>query len=174
MHGANENHRVEDSARNSYDVRLGALETEVAVIRNSFATKDDIQALRAEMHASHERILTLLYDLKLELQTVSAKQREDFQLALAKQREEFYAALAAQRAEFHAALAAQRDDWQSALAKQREDFYTAQARQREDFHTALADTKMDLHRALMGHVWKVYGFASLLLGAVYYIARYVH
>ncbi|MTV39771.1 hypothetical protein [Duganella radicis] len=152
MHGANEHPRVEDSARSSYDVRIAALETDVAVIRNSFATKDDITALRAEMNASHERILALIYEFKLEVQTNSAKQREEFYAALARQREEFNAALAKQREELNAAL----------------------AKQREDLHTALADTKMDLHRALMGHVWKLYGFASLLLGGVYYIARYVH
>ena len=141
MHGTNENLRVEDSARSSYDIRIAALETDVAVIRNSFATKDDISALRDEMRVSHERLFALIYEFKLEVQTNSAKQREEFQ---------------------------------AALVKQREEFYTALAKQREDFHTALSETKIDLHRAMMGHLWKLYGFASLMLGGVYFIARYVH
>ncbi|MHA4871234.1 hypothetical protein ACXZ1M_26450 [Duganella sp. PWIR1] len=163
MPGAIEEQRVEDSGRNSYDVRIRALETNVAVISNSFATKDDVQALRAEMHAGHERILTLIYETKIELLDRMNKQGEELQGAMAKQREEFYAALATQREDFY-----------TALAKQREDFHTALAKQREDFYTALAETKLDLHKALMGHLWKLYGFASLMLGGVYFIARYVH
>jgi hypothetical protein len=31
-----------------------------------------------------------------------------------------------------------------------------------------------LHKALIGHMWKLYGFASLVVGGVYFIARYVH
>lgn len=130
MLGTNENHRLEDSARNSYDVRIGALEKEVAVMQSNLATKDDFHALRTEMQASHERILTLLYEHKLEFQQALAQQREYFNAALAKQREEFYA--------------------------------------------ALAETKLDLHKALIGHIWKLYGFASLVVGGVYFIARYVH
>ncbi|SHN39518.1 hypothetical protein SAMN05192549_1109 [Duganella sacchari] len=141
MLGTNENHRLEDSARNSYDVRIGALEKEVAVMQSSLATKDDFHALRTEMQASHERILTLLYEHKLEFQQALATQREDFHTALAQQREYFNAAL---------------------------------AKQREEFYAALAETKLDLHKALIGHIWKLYGFASLVVGGVYFIARYVH
>lgn len=174
MPSAIEERGVEDSGRNSYDVRIRALETNVAVISNSFATKDDVQALRAEMHAGHERILTLIYETKIELLGRMNKQGEELQGAMAKQREEFQAALAKQREEFQTALAKQREDFYTALAKQREDFHTALAKQQEDFHTALAETKLDLHKALMGHLWKLYGFASLMLGGVYFIARYVH
>ncbi|NVM78471.1 dsDNA-binding SOS-regulon protein [Duganella sp. SG902] len=174
MHGTNENPRVEDSGKSSYDVRIAALETDVAVIRNSFATKDDITALRAEMHASHERLFALIYEFKLEVQTNSAKQREEFQTEHATLRFDFKVALDKQREELNTALAKQREELNAALAKQREEFNAALAKQREDFHIALQETRMDLHRALMGHVWRLYGFASLLLGCVYYIARYVH
>lgn len=101
------------------EARLTAVQVDLAVIRVSFATKDDIQ-----------RVLALLYEHKLE---------------------------------FHAAL-----------AKQREDFHAALAKQREDFNAALAQQREDLHKSLMSHMWKLYGFASLMLGGVYFIARYVH
>lgn len=185
MHGANENPRVEDSGRSSYDVRIAALETDVAVIRNSFATKEDIAALRAEMNAGFERLFALIYEFKLEVQANSSEHREevrtelathryDFKVALDEQREHFSAALFSQREEFNVALSMQREAFNAALSTQREEFNIALYKQREDFHTALQETRMDLHRALMGHVWKLYGFASLLLGGVYYIARYVH
>ncbi|MYN29985.1 hypothetical protein [Duganella levis] len=79
------------------EARLTALQVDLAVIRASFATKEDIQ-----------RVLTLLYEHKIEFQAAMAKQRED------------------------------------------------------------------LHKSLMSHMWKLYGFASLMLGGVYFIARYVH
>jgi len=85
-----------------------AVEVELAVIRTSFATKDDVQ-----------RILNLLYEHKLEI-------------------------------------------------------FAALSKQREDFYAALTQVQIDLHKTLIGHVWKLYGLASLVLGGVYYIARYVH
>ncbi len=91
----------------------------MAVIRTSFATKDDIQ-----------RVLTVLYEHKLEVHRMLGKQSD----------------------EFHAAL----------------------AEQREDLHAALNKVQLDLHKALISHLWKLYGFASLMLGGVYFIARYVH
>jgi hypothetical protein len=47
-------------------------------MQSSLATKDDFHALRTEMQASRERILTLLYQHKLEFQQALATQREDF------------------------------------------------------------------------------------------------
>lgn len=144
MPDTNGNEGVEKGARAAYDGRFAAIEariaageTEVAVIRASFATKDDIQLLRTEMHAGHERILTLLYDHKLEMKTAMAQQREDFITALATQREEFHAA----------------------LGKQRDDFYAMHFR---------------LQKEIINQMWKLSGFASLLIGGVYFIARYVH
>ncbi|MYM32369.1 hypothetical protein GTP58_28960 [Duganella sp. CY15W] len=174
MLGANDNHRVEESERNSYDVRIGALEKDVAVMQSSLATKDDFHALRSEMQAGHERILTLLYGHKLESQEALAADREDFHTALAQQREYFNAALAEQREYFNAALAEQREYFNAALAKQREEFNAALAKQREEFYAALAETKLDLHKSLIGHLWKLYGFASMMVAGVYFIARYVH
>lgn len=243
MHGTNENPRVEDSGKSSYDVRIAALETDVAVIRNSFATKDDITALRAEMYASHERIMTLTYEIRLDFQSAVGKYREEsqtekarhrdeflerlaelqlevnaefakfkqdiaklkygmrsasprqraelyvalgklryeFQIELAKVRYEVQAGLASlrlemskQREDFNHAFSIHREEFGAALSRHSEDMNAALAKHREDFNHALYETRMDLHRALMGHVWKLYGFASLLLGGVYYIARYVH
>lgn len=155
MPDTNGNDSVEKGRSTVYDGRFAALETrtaavetDVAVIRASFATKDDIQLLRTEMHAGHERILTLLYEHKLEMKAAMAQQREDFSAALAKQREDFNAALARQREEFNAALGKQRDD----------------------FHAMHAQLLKDMR----DHMWKLYGFASLMLGGVYFIARYVH
>jgi dsDNA-binding SOS-regulon protein len=170
MPGTIENERVESTAHPSYDVRFAAIETRItamevdlAVIRTSFATKDDVQ-----------RIITLLYEHKLEMSGALAKQREDFQTGLAYQREELQIALAKHREEFQIALYKQREEFQAALAKQREDFQAALAKQREDFHAALAQVQIDLGKTLMSHTWKLYGLASLVLGGVYYIARYVH
>jgi hypothetical protein len=35
-------------------------------------------------------------------------------------------------------------------------------------------TREDLHKELHSMTWKIFGFASMLCGVVYYIARYVH
>jgi hypothetical protein len=35
-------------------------------------------------------------------------------------------------------------------------------------------TKEDLHRELHGMTWRIFGFASLLAGVVFYIAKFVH
>ncbi|USX24561.1 hypothetical protein NHH73_18280 [Oxalobacteraceae bacterium OTU3CINTB1] len=132
--------------------RMSAVEVDVAVIRTSFATKEDVQSLRNEIHASTERIIGLLHEHKLEFNNALAKQREEFKDALAKQREDFFAALSAQREEFKDALANQRDEFKDALVEQRITLYNMQ----------------------MSHMWKLYGFASLLMTGVYFIARYVH
>jgi len=123
------------------ETRLAAVEVDVAVIRTSFATKDDVQSLRAEIHAATERIMTVLYEHKLE-----------FTIALAKQREDFTAA----------------------VTKQRDDFTAALTKQREDLTASMVEQRVELHKTLMSHTWKLYGFASLLMGGVYFIARYVH
>ncbi|MYM26067.1 hypothetical protein GTP46_25895 [Duganella sp. FT135W] len=148
MPDTNGNEGVEKAGRPAYDVRFAAIEaraaaveTDVAVIHASFATKDDIQLLRSEMRDGHERILALLYEHKLEMKT---------------------------------AMAQQRDDFNAALAKQREDFNAALAKQWEDFHTALTTTHMDFYKFLTNQAWKLYGFASVVIGGVYFIARYVH
>lgn len=72
---------------------------------------------------------------------------------------------------------ATKDDIQRVLAllyEHKLEFQTALAKQREDFNAALAKQREDLHKSLMSHMWKLYGFASLMLGGVYFIARYVH
>jgi DNA anti-recombination protein RmuC len=185
MPNTNENERVENAARSAYDAviekRIAAVETDVAVIRNSFATKEDVQ-----------RILTLLYDQKLEFKTAEGALREDFHAAFARHREEWSAALAKQREEFNAALAKQKEEFNGALAKQREEFNAALAKQRDEFNVALAKQReyidaalaqlrvdilagqLDMQKTMMNHMWKLYGFASLVVGGVYYIARYVH
>ena len=151
MPANNEENPVESASRGAYDgrvevrlavveKRMSAVEVDVAVIRTSFATKEDVQSLRNEIHASTERIIGLLHEHKLE-----------FNNALAKQREDFFAALSAQREEFKDALANQRDEFKDALVEQRITLYNMQ----------------------MSHMWKLYGFASLLMTGVYFIARYV-
>ncbi|MBV7534426.1 hypothetical protein KW842_01475 [Duganella sp. sic0402] len=185
MSDAAENEVVRRDGRSEYDVRLAAMEVNLAVVRASGATKDDLQLLRNEMLAGHERILVLLHEHKLQSQTAMSQQRDELNAALSKLREEFNAALSAQRLDFHAALSKlredfnaalskQRDDFNAALSKQREDFNAGLSKQREDQHTALAQVQIDLHKAMMSHMWKLYGFASLMLGGVYFIARYVH
>ena len=151
MPANNEENPVESASRGAYDgrvevrlavveKRMSAVEVDVAVIRTSFATKEDVQSLRNEIHASTERIIGLLHEHKLE-----------FNNALTKQREDFFAALSAQREEFKDALANQRDEFKDALVEQRITLYNMQ----------------------MSHMWKLYGFASLLMTGVYFIARYV-
>ena len=152
MPANNEENPIENAPRGAYDgrvevrlavveKRVSAVEVDVAVIRTSFATKEDVQSLRNEIHASTERIIGLLHEQKLE-----------FTVALAKQREDFFAALAVQREEFKDALAVQREEFKDALIEQRIKLYDMQ----------------------MSHIWKLYGFASLLMTGVYFIARYVH
>ena len=165
-----ENTRIENAGRNAYDgrtdgrfaameTRIAAVEVDLAVIRSSFATKDDVQ-----------RIMAILHEHSLEL----ARQRTDFHAGLGQLREEFHIALAKQREEFNAALVKQREEFTAALAKQKEEFTAALANQREYFNAALATQQVELHKAMMGHIWKLYGSASLLIGAVYFIARFVH
>ena len=163
MSANNEENPIENPHRGAYDgrvegrltvveKRVSAMEVDVAVIRTSFATKEDVQALRNEIHAFSERIITALHEQKLEFNQALARQREDFHAALARQGEQFHAALARQGEQFHAALTGQR----------------------EDFTAALAENRIDLYKMQMSHMWKLYGFASLLIGGVYFIARYVH
>lgn len=173
MPATNEENPIENASRAAYDgrvdarlavveKRVSAVETDVAVIRTSFATKEDVQSLRNEIHASTERIIGLLQQHKLE-----------FNMALAKQREDFFAALARQREEFHTALARHREEVKDALAAQREEFRNALAAQREEFKDALVEQRITLYKMQMSHTWKLYGFASLLMTGVYFIARYV-
>jgi hypothetical protein len=174
MPANNEENPIESARHGTYDgrvdvrlavveKRVSAVEVDVAVIRTSFATKEDVASLRNEIHASTERIIGLLHEHKLE-----------FNIALAKQREDFFAALAAQREEFKHALAAQREEFKDALAAQREDFKDALAKQREEFKEALGEQRITLYKMQISHMWKLYGFASLLMTGVYFIARYVH
>jgi len=185
MPANNEENPIENAPRGAYDgrvevrlavveKRMTAVEVDVAVIRTSFATKEDVQSLRNEIHASTDRIIGLLHQQKLEFNMALAKQREDFFAALAAQRDEFKDALAAQREDFFAALAAQRDEFKGALAAQREDFFAALTAQREDVKDALGEQRIALYKMQMSHMWKLYGFASLLMTGVYFIARYVH
>ena len=159
----NEENPIENAPHGAYDgrvevrlavveKRMSAVEVDVAVIRTSFATKEDVASLRNEIHVFGERIITALHEHKLE-----------FNIALAKQREDFFAALAAQREEFRNALATQRDEFKDALAIQR-----------EEFKDALGEQRITLYKMQMSHIWKLYGFASLLMTGVYFIARYVH
>ncbi|MYM36656.1 hypothetical protein GTP38_20200 [Duganella sp. FT94W] len=152
MPGTNENQGAASQSRNVYDVssekrlsaveaRLTAVEVDVAVTKANCATKDDLQTLRAEMHAGHERIIAMLYEHELEFQADQAKQRDEFRTALAEQRQYF-----------QAALTGQRDDFQAGMGKQRDDLY----------------------HLMLNQMWKLYGFALLMLGGVYFIARYVH
>ena len=101
----------------------------MAVIRTSFATKEDVASLRNEIHVSTERIIGLLHEQKLEFHT--------------------------------------------ALAKQREEFFAALAKQREEFKDALVEQRIELYKMHSAHMWRLYGFASLLMTGVYFIARYV-
>jgi hypothetical protein len=158
MPDTNGHEGVEKGGRPAYDVRFAAIESriaavevDVAVIPANSATKEDLQLLRTEMHAGHERIVTLLYEHKLQMLNAMSQQREDFQAALAKQREDF----------------------QAALAKQREDFHIAIAKQQEYFQAALLKTNVDFYKFITNQAWKLYGFASLVIGGVYFIARYV-
>jgi hypothetical protein len=154
--------------------RVSAVEVDVAVIRSSFAAKDDVQSLRNEIYALSERMVSGFAEQKLEFNMALAKQREDFHAALAKQSEEFHAALAKQREEFHAALAKQSEEFHVALAKHREEFLIALAGQRDEFRGALSEQRIDLYKMHTAHIWRLYGFASLLMTGVYFIARYVH
>jgi hypothetical protein len=56
------------------------------------------------------------------------------------------------------------------LHQQQLEFHDALARQRDDFNAA----HLKLQQSMMSHMWKLYGFASLMRGGVYCIARYVH
>jgi hypothetical protein len=185
MPANNEENPIENAPHGAYDgrvevrlavveKRMSAVEVDVAVIRTSFATKEDVASLRNEIRVFGERIITALHEQKLEFNIALAKQREDLFAALAAQREEFKNALATQREEFKDALATQRDEFKDALATQRDEFKDALAKQREEFKDALAEQRITLYKMQMSHMWKLYGFASLLMTGVYFIARYVH
>jgi hypothetical protein len=129
MPANNEENPIENASRGAYDgrvevrlavveKRMSAVEVDVAVIRTSFATKEDVASLRNEIHACTERIMGLLHEHKLE-----------FNIALAKQREEF--------------------------------------------KDALVEQRIELYKMHASHMWKLYGFATLLMTGVYFIARYV-
>ena len=185
MPANNEENPIENASRGAYDgrvevrlavveKRMSAVEVDVAVIRTSFATKEDVQSLRNEIHAFSERIITVLNEQKLEFNIAMSKQREEFQAAFAHHREEVNAALTHHRDEFNAALTHHREEVNLMIAKQREDFFGALFTQRDEFKDALVEQRIDLYKMHMAHMWKLYGFASLLMTGVYFIARYVH
>jgi DNA anti-recombination protein RmuC len=185
MSDAVESEVLQRNGRNEYVARLAAIEIDLAVIHAQGATKDDLQLLRNEMRVSHERILALLHEHKLQVLAAMGQQRDDFNAALSKLREDFNAALSKQREDFNAALSKLqydfntallilRDDLNTGLSTQRYDFTAALSAQREDQHAALAKVQIDLHKSMMSHMWKLYGFASMMLAGVYFIARYVH
>jgi dsDNA-binding SOS-regulon protein len=196
MPANNEDKSIDNGPRGAYDSRVdvrlavvekrvSAVEVDVAVIRSSFATKDDVQSLRKEIYSLSERMVSGFAEQKLEFNMALAKQREDFHAALAKQNEESHAALAKQNEEFRAALAKQSEEFHVvlaklseefhvALAKHREEFLIALAGQRDEFRGALSEQRIDLYKMHTAHIWRLYGFASLLMTGVYFIARYVH
>lgn len=185
MPANNETESIDNGPRSAYDgradvrlavveKRVSAVEVDVAVIRSSFATKEDVQSLRNEIYVLTERMVSGFAEQKLEFNMALAKQREEFNAALAKQGEEFRIALAKQGEEFRLALATQGEEFRLALAKQREEFYAALAKQSEEFHAALGEQRIDLYKMHTAHIWRLYGFASLLMTGVYFIARYVH
>lgn len=163
MPANNENEAIDNGRSSAYDgraevrlavveKRVSAVEVDVAVIRSSFATKEDMELLRKEIHALSERMVSGFAEQKLEFNLALAKQREEFNSALAKQSEEF----------------------RIALATQREEIYGALAKQSAEFHAALGEQRIDLYKMHTAHIWRLYGFASLLMTGVYFIARYVH
>lgn len=184
MPANNEENPIENAPRGAYDgrvevrlavveKRVSAVEVDVAVIRNSFATKEDVASLRNEIHAFSERVITALHEQKLEFNVALAKQREDFNAALAHHREEVRLMMSKQREDFFAALATQREEFKEALATQREEFKEALSNQRDEFKDALVEQRITLYKMQMSHIWKLYAFASLLMTGVYFIARYV-
>ena len=170
--------QVENMPHRAYDesieVRLAALETEVAVMQNNFATRDDLQALRAEMHAGFDRVTAAFNDHKLEVYAAIGKLREEVGTALSNQRIDFNAALGQLHEEFSVALIKQREELSAALSKQRDEFNAALSKQRDEFNASFAKQEIELHKILQSLAWKIYGFASLLATGAYFIARYVH
>lgn len=130
QHAGNGAHTPTEIRLSAVETRIAAVQVDLAIVRASFATKDDVQ-----------RILSLLHHQQLE---------------------------------FNTALASQQLDFQKALDQQRLEFQTALAKQREDFNVALMEVKLEVHKALLSQTWRLYGFASLMMGGVYFIARYVH
>lgn len=148
----NDNHPVAKQVGESYDEnavsrltrmesRISAVEVDVATIKSSFATKDDLHAmqmalldaikqqgleLRANFDARSDGLLTRIQNLELLIQQ--------------------------QRTELLGLIQQQRIDT--------ERFVHAQ------------QTEMLKH--LAGQAWRMYSFAAVLLGAVYFIARTIH
>lgn len=174
MPNANEEHRVEEGALNAYDVRLRAVEKDVAVMKTSFATKEDIERVMTALHQLELRFTSALASHREEVILALARQREDFQAALASHAQQFYASQERQNELFNAALAKQDEKLSAALAKQSEQFSAAVSRLELKVTTDLSQTKIDLYTIHMNHMWKLYGAASLLVAGVYFIARYVH
>lgn len=180
MSSEEENNRIENASRSAYDgrmdvrfiaieTRIAALEVDVAVIRTSFATKDDVQRIMAILHEHKLEFTKGFADQRADL----ADQRAEFHSALSKNREDFNIALSEQSAKLTAALAQQNEKFTVALAQQNHNLTTSLAQQSERFDSALATHRDDLNKTLMSHIWKFYGFAVVLMSGVYYIARYV-
>jgi uncharacterized protein YajQ (UPF0234 family) len=196
MSSGEENNRIENGPRSAYDgkmdvrfiaieTRIAAMEVDVAVIRTSFATKDDVQRIIAMLHEQKLEFSNGFATQRGDFNSALANHREDFTAALTKQGEYFTAALAKQKEDFTAALAQQSEKLTAALAQQNERLMTAltqqgekltaaMAQQSERFDTALSKQRDDLYKILMSHIWKFYGFTVVLMSGVYYLARYVH
>ena len=170
----NDNHPVEKPVREPYDEstmtrlarmesRVSVVEVDVATIRSSFATKDDLHAVQMLLL---DAIKQQGYELRLIIDT-----RTD---ALAERIQGLEILLREQRAELLDIIHRQHTDLLDVIHAQRTDLLDVIHNQRTEIVAAFNEQRADTLKYMVSQAWRLYAFAAVLLGAVYFIARTIH
>lgn len=185
-------HPIEKTAGESYDEqavtrltrmesRISVVEVEVATIRSSFASKEDLHALQLallgairqqglDMRERTDAIVKRIHQLELMLQ----EQRTEFMGAIKQQRTELLDIIHRQREELIDLIKKQREESLELINRQRLDTQSLIASQRQEIVDAFNEQRADTLKYMASQAWRMYAFAAALLGAVYFIARNIH
>lgn len=117
--------------------RISAVEVDVATIKSSFATKDDL-------HAMQMALLDAIKQQGLESRAASD------------------------------ALGTRIQKLELLIQQQRTDMIGLIQQQRIDTERFVHAQQTEMLKHLAGQAWRMYSFAAVLLGAVYFIARTIH
>ena len=127
---------------------MNTVERDVAVIRATCATKDDVQMLLERMNQQH---LTLLN--RMDTQHVALLERMDEQRVMLLDRMDQQRVMLLER------MDQQHFSTQEKLAKLDSD---------------MKDGRAEMYRVLGGWAWRLYGFVAVAMSGAFFIARYVH
>jgi hypothetical protein len=137
------------------EVRMTTVEKDIAVIRATCATKDDIAMLLERMNQQHVAMLEKISELTHEVRKGHADLRDEIRKGDAELRDEI-----------KKGDAELRDEMQKRYAELSEQIHRGQVE--------IYKSHGDIYKHLEEIAWRVYGVIALAMSAAYFIARYVH